>query len=211
MQFINPLIFSILLLLTNRSRKMAKVRVKQSTNNVEMMALETDLAWSDLDIADDTRHQVEEFQHVIEFADQASALETFVEPKPRKALFAGSSGTGKTLAASLIGKSTHHEVYRIDLSAVMSEFIGETEKNLDEIFDKAEKKGWILFFDEADALFGKRTNVRGAHDKYANTTISYLLQKIENYKGIAILSTNFKDAIDDAFLRRIDTVVDFHD
>jgi AAA+ superfamily predicted ATPase len=126
-----------------------------------------------------------------------------------RALFHGPPGTGKTLTASLLGKYTGKEVYKVDLSMVVSKFIGETEKNLANLFARAESKDWILFFDEADALFGKRTNVRDAHDKYANQEVSYLLQRVENYDGLVILSSNFKSNIDDAFLRRFQSLIQF--
>jgi DNA polymerase III delta prime subunit len=126
-----------------------------------------------------------------------------------RVLFHGPPGTGKTLTASLLGKYTGKEVYKVDLSMVVSKFIGETEKNLANLFARAESKDWILFFDEADALFGKRTNVRDAHDKYANQEVSYLLQRVENYDGLVILSSNFKSNIDDAFLRRFQSLIQF--
>jgi SpoVK/Ycf46/Vps4 family AAA+-type ATPase len=100
-------------------------------------------------------------------------------------------------------------VYRIDLSMVVSKYIGETEKNLENLFAKAEAKQWILFFDEADALFGKRTNVRDAHDKYANQEVSYLLQRVEDFDGLVILATNMKNNIDDAFIRRFNAIIKF--
>ncbi|AFY70343.1 AAA ATPase central domain protein [Thalassoporum mexicanum PCC 7367] len=126
-----------------------------------------------------------------------------------RALFYGSPGTGKTLTACLLGKYTNKEVYKVDVSMVVSKFIGETEKNLAALFTKAESKDWILFFDEADALFGKRTNVRDAHDKYANQEISYLLQRVENYDGLVILASNLKSNIDDAFVRRFQSIIHF--
>jgi SpoVK/Ycf46/Vps4 family AAA+-type ATPase len=113
------------------------------------------------------------------------------------------------LAVEMLGKEFNKKVYRVDLSQVVSKYIGETEKNLSVVFKKAESKDWILFFDEADALFGKRTDVKDAHDKYANQEVSYLLQRIEDYPGLAILSTNLKGTIDSAFLRRFQTVVNF--
>lgn len=125
------------------------------------------------------------------------------------ALFHGPPGTGKTMAATLLGKSSGLDVFRIDLSKVVSKYIGETEKNLSRIFDRAEQKRWILFFDEADALFGKRTEIRDAHDKYANQEVGYLLQRIESYNGLIILASNFKANMDEAFLRRIQNVVYF--
>jgi len=125
------------------------------------------------------------------------------------ALFAGESGTGKTMAAEVIANSLHLNLYRIDLSAVVSKYIGETEKNLRRLFDAAEDGGAILFFDEADALFGKRSEVKDSHDRYANIEINYLLQRVEAYRGIAILATNMKSALDTAFMRRLRFIVNF--
>jgi ATPase family protein associated with various cellular activities (AAA) len=124
-------------------------------------------------------------------------------------LFHGPPGTGKTLSARLLGKHCGCDVYKVDLSLIVSKYIGETEKNLARIFDVAEHKGWILFFDEADALFGKRTRVEDSHDRYANQEISFLLQRIEEFDGVAILASNFRANIDDAFLRRFQSVVHF--
>jgi len=125
------------------------------------------------------------------------------------ALFAGASGTGKTMAAEVLAHDLQLDLYRIDLSAVVSKYIGETEKNLRRIFDAAEEGGAILLFDEADALFGKRSEVRDSHDRYANIEVSYLLQRMECYRGLAILTSNMKSAVDSAFLRRIRFVVQF--
>jgi SpoVK/Ycf46/Vps4 family AAA+-type ATPase len=125
------------------------------------------------------------------------------------ALFAGVSGTGKTLAAEVLATDLHLDLYRIDLSSVVSKYIGETEKNLRRLFDAAEAGGSILLFDEADALFGKRSEVRDSHDRYANIEISYLLQRMEAYRGLAILTTNLKNILDTAFLRRLRFVVQF--
>jgi hypothetical protein len=125
------------------------------------------------------------------------------------ALFAGASGTGKTLAAEVLANELRLDLYRIDLSQVVSKYIGETEKNLRRVFDAAEEGGSILLFDEADALFGKRSEVKDSHDRYANIEISYLLQRMEVYRGLAILTTNMKDALDPAFLRRIRFIVQF--
>ena len=125
------------------------------------------------------------------------------------ALFAGQSGTGKTMAAEVIANSLNLNLYRIDLSAVVSKYIGETEKNLRRLFDAAEDGGAILFFDEADALFGKRSEVKDSHDRYANIEVSYLLQRMEAYRGLAILATNLKTALDTAFLRRLRFIVSF--
>jgi AAA+ superfamily predicted ATPase len=125
------------------------------------------------------------------------------------ALFAGPSGTGKTMAAQVIARSLGLEVYRVDLASVMSKYIGETEKNLKRIFDACERANVLLFFDEADALFGQRTQVKDAHDRFANIEIDYLLQRMEQFDGIAILATNRKGELDEAFLRRIRFLVDF--
>jgi hypothetical protein len=125
------------------------------------------------------------------------------------ALFAGPSGTGKTLAAEVLANELRLDLYRIDLSAVVSKYIGETEKNLRRIFDAAEGGSAILLFDEADALFGRRSEVKDSHDRYANLEVSYLLQRMEAYQGLAILTTNMKQAIDTAFLRRIRFIVNF--
>ncbi len=113
------------------------------------------------------------------------------------------------MTACLLGKSTGHDVYKIDLSQVVSKYIGETEKNLARVFDQAQHKGWILFFDEADALFGKRTQTKDAHDRYANQEISYLLQRVETFDGIAILSSNLKENLDTAFTRRFESIIYF--
>jgi SpoVK/Ycf46/Vps4 family AAA+-type ATPase len=125
------------------------------------------------------------------------------------ALFTGESGTGKTMAAEVIANDLRLNLYRIDLSAVVSKYIGETEKNLRKVFDAAEQGGTILFFDEADALFGKRSEVKDSHDRYANIEINYLLQRMEAFTGLAILATNMKSALDPAFMRRLRFVVNF--
>lgn len=125
------------------------------------------------------------------------------------ALFAGGSGTGKTTAAEVLARELRLDLYRIDLSAVISKYIGETEKNLRRVFDAAEFGGVILLFDEADSLFGKRTEVKDSHDRHANQEVSYLLQRMEAYRGLSVLTTNLKTAIDQAFLRRIRFVVQF--
>jgi len=125
------------------------------------------------------------------------------------ALFAGESGTGKTMAAEVLANELKLDLFRIDLSTVVSKYIGETEKNLRQVFDTAEDGGAILFFDEADALFGKRSEVHDSHDRYANIEVGYLLQRMEAYRGLAILATNIRDAIDAAFMRRIRFAINF--
>ena len=125
------------------------------------------------------------------------------------ALFVGPKGSGKTLAAEVIAGELGTSVYRVDLSAIASKYVRETEKNLDRIFDAAEKSGGVLLFDEADALFGKRSDVRDGHDRYANIEVAYLLRRLERYDGVAILTTNRKQNIDPAFLRRIRFTINF--
>ncbi|PYS97804.1 MAG: hypothetical protein DMF63_18640 [Acidobacteria bacterium] len=125
------------------------------------------------------------------------------------ALFAGANGTGKTLAAEVIAAELGSHLYRVDLKALAAKYIGETEKNLDRVFDAAEKSGAVLLFDEADALFGKRSDVRDSHDRYANIEVNYLLRRLEKFDGVAILTTNRKQNIDPAFLRRLRFVINF--
>jgi len=173
----------------------------------------TPLEWSDLVLNAQTTEQVSELKKWL--LHKEALLKTNKRMKPGyRVLFYGPPGTGKTLTSCLLGKpdapgGKELDVYRVDLSQVVSKFIGETEKNLSKLFDKAEHKDWILFFDEADALFGKRTNIRDAHDKYANQEIAYLLQRIENYNGLVILATNFKSNIDPAFARRFQAIIHF--
>jgi len=124
-------------------------------------------------------------------------------------LFYGDRGTGKTMAAEMLARKLGLELHRVDLSGVVSKYIGETEKNLRKLFDEAEKGGWILFFDEADALFGKRSAVKDSHDRYANIEIAYLLQRMESFRGLVILTTNRHKHIDAAFLRRLRFIVEF--
>jgi len=124
-------------------------------------------------------------------------------------LFTGAGGSGKTMAAAVLARELQLDLYRVDLSAVFSKYIGETEKNLDRLFAAAADSGAILLFDEADELFGKRSDVSDSHDRYANLDINYLLQRLENYEGLAVLATNFRTHIDPAFLRRFRFVVTF--
>ncbi|HZK94639.1 MAG TPA: ATP-binding protein [Prolixibacteraceae bacterium] len=173
--------------------------------------IETEMEWEDLVLHPKTLHQIKEIEHWI--AHNHTLLHDWGMKKRIKlgyrALFYGPPGTGKTLTATLLGKYTDKDVYRIDLSRVVSKYIGETEKNLSHLFDKAVDKNWILFFDEADALFGKRTDIRDAHDKYANQEVAYLLQRIESYDGLVILATNQRGNIDDAFTRRFQAIIHF--
>lgn len=126
-----------------------------------------------------------------------------------RSLFYGPPGTGKTLAATLLGKKNNMDVYRVDLSMIVSKYIGETEKNLAKVFDLAENRNWILFFDEADALFGKRTSTNTSNDRHANQEVAYLLQRIEDFPGTVILATNLRSNIDEAFSRRFQSVIYF--
>lgn len=126
-----------------------------------------------------------------------------------RALFSGPPGTGKTLTASLLGKATKRTVFRVDISKVVSKYIGETEKNLANLFDRAANRDWILFFDEADTLFGKRGEVNSSGDRAANQNASYLLQRIETFDGVVILASNLQDNIDEAFMRRFQSVIEF--
>jgi SpoVK/Ycf46/Vps4 family AAA+-type ATPase len=125
------------------------------------------------------------------------------------ALFAGARGTGKALAAQVVAAERRQPLYRVDLAQVQSKYIGETEKNLNKLFDAAEAGNAVLFFDEADALFGKRSEVKDSHDRYANIDVSYLLQRMEAFDGLTVLATNRKADIDPEILRRLRFVVDF--
>jgi hypothetical protein len=173
--------------------------------------LETLQDWTDLVLAPETMKQVEELELWLRYGQiMLYDLNMIKKIKPGfRVLFHGPPGTGKTLTASLLGKKTGKSAFRIDLSMIVSKYIGETEKNLANLFDRAENKQWILFFDEADALFGKRTNVKDAHDKYANQEVSYLLQRVENYNGLVILASNFKNNIDESFTRRFQSHIYF--
>lgn len=173
--------------------------------------LKTPLVWSDLILNSETSDQLNHLHNWVAFEQDILTkmeLETVLQPGYR-ALFYGPPGTGKTLAASLLGKVLERSVYRVDLGAVVSKYIGETEKNLERVFASAEHRDWILFFDEADALFGKRTSVKDSHDRYANQEVSFLLQRIENYNGLVILASNDKKNIDEAFARRFQSIVHF--
>ena len=169
------------------------------------------MEWKDLTVSQETSKGIEEIKawfHDNTRSMAAPGMKKAVK-SGYKVLFSGETATDKTLTASLLGKEFGQEVYRVDLSKVVSRYIGETEKNLDQLFKKAEEKNWILFFDEAEALFGKRTEVKDSHDKYANQEVAYLLQKAEDFSGLVILATNLKADIDKPFLRRFNSVVRF--
>ena len=168
----------------------------------------TGLDWEHLILDAQTRDSVE---HIMLWVKHGEAL---IESNPMfnssfPCLFYGPSGTGKSLTAKLIGKKYNKDVFRVDLSMIVSKYIGETEKNLAHLFDRAAGKDWILFFDEADALFGKRTSVSSAQDKWANLEMSYLLQRMEEHKGLTILASNLKDNIDSAMTRRFQSIIYF--
>jgi SpoVK/Ycf46/Vps4 family AAA+-type ATPase len=173
--------------------------------------LDTEQSWKELALDKETLKQVEEIKNLLKQSSSVkpdSSLRKKLKPGYR-ALFVGLAGTGKTSTAALIGKELNKEVYKIDLSQLVSKYIGETEKNLELVFASAKDKDWILFFDEADALFGKRTDVKDSHDRYANQEVAYLLQRMEEYNGLAILATNMKSNIDPAFKRRFNSILHF--
>ncbi len=188
-----------------------KGTVRKPQFNMEFPAkrLTTDMVWKDLVVDDFTARQLDELRIWLQhgqtlFDDWGMGSKL----KPGyKVLFYGPPGTGKTLTAVLLGKLFGIDVYRIDLSMVVSKYIGETAKNLEKVFRKAEN--WILFFDEADALFGKRTAISDSHDKYANQEIAYLLQRLEDYRGLVILASNMRSNVDEAFTRRLQAIVQF--
>ena len=169
--------------------------------------------WPDLVLPADTLAQLQEFCNTIKYRalvhDQWGFGAKLSTGKGLNALFFGPSGTGKTMAASIIAQTIGLDLYAIDLSSVVSKYIGETEKNLSRIFEEAENSSAILFFDEADALFGKRTEVRDSHDRYANLEVSYLLQRMEQYEGVVILASNLRKNMDEAFVRRIQFMISF--
>ena len=179
--------------------------------NFPAKLITTKLTWDDLVLPMEVQ---EEIENIITWIKNSKViledwgLDKVIKPGYRS-LFYGPPGTGKTLTASLIGSIVGADVYRIDLSMVVSKYIGETEKNLANVFDQAQSKNWILFFDEADALFGKRTQASSSNDRYANQEISYLLQRVEDFPGVVILASNIKANIDEAFSRRFQSIVYF--
>ncbi|MEM0998580.1 MAG: ATP-binding protein [Bacteroidota bacterium] len=171
----------------------------------------TQLEWEDIVVRKKTGDSLREIQDWVQLGQRLMGeLGLGRKLKPGyKSLFYGPPGTGKTMTAALLGKSTGKPVYKVDLSMVVSKYIGETEKNLAKVFDQAEHHDWILFFDEADSLFGQRTQVSSAHDRYGNQEVGYLLQRIEDFPGLVILASNLKENIDDAFTRRFQSMVEF--
>jgi hypothetical protein len=173
--------------------------------------IRTELDWDELVLPAATHEQLDEVKRWIRHGGRL--LDDWgMRDKLRPgfvSLFHGAPGTGKTLSASLLGKHCGCDVYKLDLSMIVSKYIGETEKNLAKVFDLAEHKGWILFFDEADALFGQRTRISDSHDRFANQEVSFLLQRVEDFSGVVILASNLKANIDEAFMRRFQSVVHF--
>ena len=188
-----------------------KVSRPKLSGDFPAQLITTELEWKDLVLREKTLEEIREIETWLTYnADLLEKWNLHGKIKPGyRVLFHGPPGTGKTMTACLLGKYTGRDVFRIDLSMVVSKYIGETEKNLSKLFDKAAHKDWILFFDEADSIFGKRTNVRDAHDKYANQEVSYLLQRIEAHDGLVILATNMKANIDSSFTRRFNAFVEF--
>ena len=188
---------------------------RQCVSDVEDLADRVALAheWADLVLPPPTLRRLKEFAGAIRNRDKVFREWSFMRQAggtpSLRALFSGMSGTGKTMSAAVIARDRGVELYRIDLSAVVSKYIGETEKNLERIFRSAEGSNAILFFDEADALFGKRSEVKDAHDRYANIEIAFLLQRMETYDGVMILATNLARNLDEAFSRRIQFAIEF--
>ncbi|HMG04505.1 MAG TPA: ATP-binding protein [Chthoniobacterales bacterium] len=195
-------------LLWDVCRDQARRRLDGLAQRIELTA-----AWDDLVLPEPQRQVLRDIESHVRQRFQVYERWGFATKGRRglgiSALFSGASGTGKTMAGEVLAGRLRLDLYRIDLSSVVSKYIGETEKNLRRIFDAAEQGGAILFFDEADALFGKRSEVKDSHDRYANIEVSYLLQRMESYRGLAILTTNMKSALDPAFLRRIRFVIQF--
>ncbi|MBC6993260.1 ATP-binding protein [Neolewinella lacunae] len=173
--------------------------------------VETQLEWTDLVLPERSLTELNYLRNYLATEQSLAGNSAYGKHSRRgyRALFHGPPGTGKTLSAALLGRATNRPVFRVDLSMVVSKWIGETEKNLAKLFQRAESKGWILFFDEADALFGKRSEVKESNSQYANQTTSFLLQRVENYDGLCILATNFRSNLDRAFTRRFEAIVPF--
>ncbi len=189
-------------------RAQTRPRLDTLARRVEPVA-----GWEDLVLPDDEltllRHIVDQVRGRATVLRSWGLAERVTRGSAVTALFAGGSGTGKTLAAEVIAHELELDMYRIDLAGVVSKYIGETEQNLRRVFDAAEEGGTLLMFDEADALFGKRSEVKDSHDRYANIEVSYLLARMEDYRGVAVLATNLRHALDDAFLRRLRFIVTF--
>ena len=194
--------------LWDASRARSRVRLQDLAERIEPAA-----TWEQLVLPDESlallRLLAAQLRHRTTVYERWGFAELGCRGLGISALFTGPSGTGKTMAAEVLTNELRLDLYRIDLSGVVSKYIGETEKNLRRVFDAAEEGGAALFFDEADALFGKRSEVKDSHDRYANIEVNYLLQRMEAYRGVVILATNLKGSLDPAFLRRIRFVVSF--
>jgi len=166
--------------------------------------IETDSEWNDLPME---KHEKDQIQELVKWLkDNKSGSRS--KSRNHLALFGGSSIEAKSITAGLLGKLSGQDVYRIDLSSIISKYIGETEKNLDAVFNKTKNLNGILFFDEADALFGKRSEVKDSHDRYANLEVSYLLKKIEDHNGLVILSVTSPKKVDESLLKRVKTIIE---
>jgi SpoVK/Ycf46/Vps4 family AAA+-type ATPase len=187
----------------------------QSNQKLNSLAMKTNLhyTWEDIVLPKSTMEHLKEVSGFIKYKGKVHSDWGFENKlslgKGLNVLFSGPSGTGKTMAAEILANEVKLDLYKIDLSSMVSKYIGETEKNLKKVFEEAETSNSILFFDEADALFGKRSEVKDSHDRYANIEINYLLQKMEEYEGVVILASNFRKNIDEAFLRRLHFIIEF--
>jgi hypothetical protein len=199
---------SLATVLWDACRTQARTRLSDLAQRIEPAA-----TWDDLVLPEPQRQVLHDIAQQVRERTTVYERWGFAARSARglgiSVLFAGPSGTGKTMAAEVLANELRLDLYCIDLSSVVSKYIGETEKNLRRVFDAAEEGGAILLFDEADALFGKRTDVKDSHDRYANIEVSYLLQRMEAYRGLAILTSNLKSGLDSAFMRRLRFVVQF--
>lgn len=209
-----PSIFSTPLIFTKKAQYLffgEQIYLPEYSKDFPAELLETQLTKQDLILPKTILNEVNELIYWVQHEDvfqQNNHLQKWIRPGFR-ALFYGPPGTGKSLTATLIGQETNRFVYRIDLSNMISKYIGETQKNLAKVFDRGEKNNWILFFDECDAILGSRSNNGSSNERGANQEIAYLLQRVENYKGIILLATNLKENIDEAFLRRFEVSIEF--
>jgi hypothetical protein len=196
-------------------RELAAAARNQTSHHLERLAQPLPLrhGWCDIVLPDDERARLKEIADAVRNRDRVMEQWGFSEKIAAgpgvNAVFFGPSGTGKTMAASILAAELGMAIYRVDLSRVVSKYIGETERNLDALFDEARRSFGLLFFDEAEAIFGKRSEVKDAHDRYANIEIAYLLQRMETFEGVAILATNLRKHMDNAFLRRLQFAVEF--